>query len=248
MTSTQTRIEEQLRSLRLAGIREALDIQLSQPGTYDELSFSERLELLLNNEITCRDNRKVHRLTTQAKFRLSASLAEFDYQQRRAINKESIAQISQLEWYRHHQNILIEGATGTGKTYLACAIGRHCCERGISVRYYRASRLFEALTIAHGDGSFASMLTKLAKTELLIIDDWGLEPLKHHQRNDLLEIMDDRHGVSSTIVAGQLPITKWHEILGDPTLADAILDRLIHNAQKLKLKGESLRKKSAIYE
>lgn len=240
-----TPIAELLRSLRLTGMYDALELQLSQPSTYDELSFSERIELLLNSELTCRENRKVHRLIKQAKFRLCASLAEFDYKQRRDINKATIAQLSQLEWLRHHQNILIEGATGTGKTYLACAIGRHCCERGISVRYFRTSRLFEALTIAHGDGSFASLLGQLAKTQLLIIDDWGLEPLKRNQRNDLLEIMDDRHGVSSTIVTGQLPISKWHEVFGDPTLADAILDRLIHNAQKMKLKGESLRKKQA---
>lgn len=235
-------LEELLRGLRLAGMREALDIQLSQPATYDELSFSERIELLLNNEMTCRENRKVHRLIKQAKFRLFASLAEFDYQPKRAIKKETIAQLSQLEWFKHQQNVLIEGATGTGKTYLACAIGRLCCEQGISVRYYRASRLFETLRIAHGDGSFASLLSRLAKTEVLIIDDWGLEQLNHHQRNDLLEIMDDRHGIKSTIMTSQLPISKWHEIFGDPTLADAILDRLIHNAQKLTLKGESMRK------
>lgn len=238
-------IEDQLRQLRLPGVREALELQLTQPATYDELGFSERIELLFNNEITCRENRKIQRLIRQARFRLPASLSDIDYQQRRSLKKDTIAQLSQLDWLKHHQNVLIEGPTGTGKTYLACAIGRHCCERGITVRYFRAPRLFETLTIAHGDGSFPNLLKQLAKTQLLIIDDWGLEPLTKSQRNDLLEITDDRHGVSSTIITGQLPISQWHEIFGDPTVADAILDRVIHNAQKLKLKGESMRKKQA---
>ena len=241
-----TIIEDQFQQLKLTGMREAYTLQLAQPNTYDDLCFSERLELLLNNEITCRHDKKIQRLIKQARFRLAASLNQIDYSQQRSLQKQTISDIAQMQWLKHHQNILIEGATGTGKTYLACAIGRHLCERGISVRYFRSTRLFELITLSHGDGTFGSLLAQLAKTQLLIIDDWGLSQLNQQQRNDLLEIMDDRHGVSSTMMTSQLPIKKWHEIFGDPTLADAILDRLIHNARKLKIKGESMRKKQPI--
>ena len=156
-----------------------------------------------------------------------------------------MAQLLQLDWVRQHRNLLIEGPTGTGKTFIACALGQTICEQGMSVRYFRASRLFETLTIAHGDGSFGKLLTQLAKTDCIIIDDWGLDVLSQKQRNDLLEIMEDRHGNGATLITSQLPIQHWHEAIGDPTLADAILDRLLHNAHKIQLKGESMRKKMA---
>lgn len=236
---------QQLRALKLTGMADALNQQLEQPNTDEELSFLERLALLVDAEETCRDNRRIARLLKQAKLRLNAQPADLDYQSRRGLHKDTMAQLLQLDWIREHRNLLIEGPTGTGKTYLACAFGQSACEHGISVRYFRASRLFESLTISHGDGSFGRVLAQLARTDLLIIDDWGLDKLSRQQRNDLLEVMEDRHGCGATLIASQLPIAQWHESIGDPTLADAILDRLVHNATKIKMKGESMRKKRA---
>jgi DNA replication protein DnaC len=243
MNTTQTL--EQLNGLRLTGMAEALTQQINQPNTYEELGFMERLSLLVNSESTCRDNRKIARLLRQAKLRINAQPADIDYRARRGLNKDSMAQLLGFNWITQHLNVLIEGPTGTGKTFIACALGQSACEHGISVRYYRASRLFETLTIAHGDGSFGKLLAQLAKTQLLIIDDWGLDVLTRQQRNDLLEIMEDRHARGSTLITSQLPLAHWHEAVGDPTLADAILDRLLHNAYKMKLEGESMRKKQA---
>lgn len=233
---------QQLHSLRLAGMADALEQQLNQLNTYEDLGFLERLSMLVNSEATCRDNRKITRLLRQARLRLHAQPADIDYRARRGLHKDTMAQLLQLDWIRHHRNLLIEGPTGTGKTFLACALGQTACEHGLSVRYYRASRLFDALTIAHGDGSFGKLLVQLAKAQLLIIDDWGLDVLTQQQRNDLLEIMEDRHGQGATLITSQLPVTHWHEAIGDPTLADAILDRLLHNSHKIQLKGESMRK------
>ncbi len=244
MNHTQTL--QQLHSLRLTGMADAFSQQLDQPNTYEELGFIERLSLLVNSEATCRDNRKITRLLRQAKLRLHAQPADIDYQTSRGLHKDTMAQLLQLDWVRHHRNLLIEGPTGTGKTFLACALGQSICEHGLSVRYYRANRLFEALTVAHGDGSFGKLLTQLAKTDCLIIDDWGLDVLSQQQRNDLLEIMEDRDGQGATLITSQLPVSHWHEAIGDPTLADAILDRLLHTATKIQLKGESMRKKQAI--
>lgn len=233
---------QQLHSLRLAGMADALEQQLNQLNTYEDLGFLERLSMLVNSEATCRDNRKITRLLRQARLRLHAQPADIDYRARRGLHKDTMAQLLQLDWIRHHRNLLIEGPTGTGKTFLACALGQTACEHGLSVRYYRASRFFDALTIAHGDGSFGKLLVQLAKAQLLIIDDWGLDVLTQQQRNDLLEIMEDRHGQGATLITSQLPVTHWHEAIGDPTLADAILDRLLHNSHKMQLKGESMRK------
>lgn len=242
--STQ-QIIQTLHELRLTGMAESLSQQLAQINTYEDLGFLERLTLLLNSEATCRDNRKIKRLLRQAKLRLNACATMIDYQAGRGLHKDTMAQLLQLDWIKYHRNLLIEGPTGTGKTFLACALGQSACDQGLSVRYYRASRLFEALTITHGDGSFGKLLAQLAKTDCLIIDDWGLDVLTQQQRNDLLEVMEDRHGRGATLITSQLPITHWHEAVGDPTLADAILDRLLHNAHKIQLKGESMRKKQA---
>ena len=231
-----------LRSLRLGGMADALNLQREQPGTYEGLGFEERLALLIDQEDADRTNKRLARLLKAARFKQSATLEDIDYEQPRGITRDRMASLITCDWLNRKQNLLITGPCGTGKSWLSCAFGHRACLKGYSVRYYRTSRLMEAMTIAHGDGSYSKQLKQLAKVDLLILDDWGLESLSQSQRNDLLEIMDDRHNQSSTIVTSQLPVSKWHDSIGDATLADAILDRLTHNAHRLKLKGESLRK------
>lgn len=233
----------QLRELKLGGMASALQSQLEQIGTYEGLSFIARLNLLLDSENHSRQDRKQQRLIKQAKFKLHASVQDIDYQHPRNINKAGIAQLAQGDWITRAQNLLITGPCGSGKTYLACALGHSACLRGYSVRYYRLSRLMLELTQAKADGSYHKSLQRLSKIQLLIIDDWGLEPLTAAQRNDLMEIMDDRHGSTATLMISQLPTDQWYASIGDNTLADAILDRLMHNAHRLPLKGESMRKK-----
>lgn len=233
---------KQLRTLKLGGMMQSLEMQWSQPQTYDDLGFSERLELMFNQELTSRANKRLQRLLKAARFKVTATINDINYAHPRGLNKSQVASLLNCEWISKYQNLVITGPTGCGKTFLACAIGHHACHHDISVRYYRATRLFEALTMSHGDGSYLKLINQIAKSDLLIIDDWGLDTLTQSQRNDLLEIMEDRHGSKSTIVTSQLPVTKWHHFIGDATLADAILDRLLHNAHKLNLKGESMRK------
>jgi DNA replication protein DnaC len=231
-----------LRQLKLSAMASALQSQLEQVGTYEALAFDERLTLLLEQELLSREQRKQARLIRQARFKLSATVADIDYQHPRNVKQAQIARLAQSDWIHRAQNLLITGPCGSGKTYLACALGHNACQQGYSVRYFRLSRLLLALTQARADGSYHKLLTLLAKTQLLAIDDWGLEPLKPVHRNDLLEIMDDRHGQTSTLVISQLPTDQWYNSIGDNTLADAILDRLMHNAHRLPLKGESMRK------
>lgn len=239
----QNTLIDQLNILRLNGMVDALKQQQDQPTTYSELGFVERLSLLVNSELTVRDNRKISRLLKVAKLRVSAHPNDLDYRTQRGLSKDLVAQLLSFNWVDQHRNVLIEGPTGTGKTYLACVLGQAACERGISVRYLRASRLFDMLALGHADGSYGNLLNQLQKTQILIMDDWGLEILKRAQRTDLLEVLEDRHDRGSTIITSQLPTQHWHEVIGDPTLADAILDRLLHNAHKVVLKGESMRKK-----
>ena len=178
---------------------------------------------------------------------LSANQQIEDLDQRapRGLDKSFINELARSRFILDHLNVLITGPTGVGKTYLACAIAHSACRNGFSARYLRVPRLLTDLTIARGDGTWSKVLVQLAKTDLVILDDWGLATLNAEQRRDLLDILDDRHGLRSTIVTSQLPVKQWHEIIGDPTLADAILDRLVHNAYTINLKGESMRKKQA---
>lgn len=238
--STQTLA--QLRQLKLGGMAQALQTQLEQIGAYEGLAFIERLGLLLEQENLSRNRRKHERLIRQARFKLNACVQEIDYQHPRNITPSQIAQLAQGDWINRAQNLLLTGPCGSGKTYLACALGHSACLRGYSVRYYRLSRLLLELTQTKADGSYHKQLKLLAKVQLLVIDDWGLEPLKPAHRNDLMEIMDDRHGHASTLMISQLPTDQWYASIGDNTLADAILDRLMHNAHRLPLKGESMRK------
>lgn len=231
-----------LRNLKLHGMATAFETQTNQPNTYDELSFFERLELLLQQETTFRDHKRLERLLKQAKFKINAHLNDIEVGGRRGLSKQNIASILSLDWFHKHRNIIITGPTGCGKTYLACAIGRHICQSGYSTKYFRASRLLAATTMAHAEGTYLKFIAALEKTELLIIDDWGLEPLSTAHRHDLLEILEDRHNRKSTLFLSQIPVDRWHDYINDATLADAILDRVVHNAFQLKLKGDSMRK------
>lgn len=241
MHATQTLT--QLRALNLPGMAAALEQQQEQPGTYDELPFGERLSLLLDRECQARDHRKQQRLIRQARFRLRASVQDVDYQHPRNLAKAQVAQLAQTTWLEHGQNLLITGPCGSGKTYLGCALGHQACLNGFSCRYYRVSRLMLELTQAKADGTYHKALKQLAKVKLLILDDWGIEALTPAHRNDLMEIMDDRYGLQSTMLISQLPTDQWYAAIGDNTLADAILDRLMHNAHRWTLEGESMRKR-----
>ncbi len=238
----QSQTITKLHQLKLGGMATALQAQLEQVGTYEGLSFIERLSLLLEQENLQREQRKQQRLIRQAHFKLNACVQDIDYQHPRNLKKSQLAQLAQGDWISRSQNLLLTGPCGSGKTYLACALGHNACMQGYSVRYYRLSRLLLELTQTKADGTYHKKLQQLAKIQLLIIDDWGLETLKPAQRNDLMEIMDDRHGDTSTVVISQLPTDQWYTSIGDNTLADAILDRLMHNAHRIVLKGESMRK------
>jgi len=231
-----------LKALRLPGMATAFEEQQTNAAV-TSLPFDDRFSLLVDREQTWRENRRLTRLLREAKLKSSqACVEDIRYGGGRKLDKSLMAQLASCQWIRQHQNLVLTGATGCGKTWLACAFGNAACRQGLSAFYVRAPRLFEELRIAHGDGSFGKRLSALAKTDLLVLDDWGLAPLNQAQRNDLLEVIDDRVGSRATLITSQLPIDHWHAYLNDPTLADAILDRVLHAAHKVTLTGESLRK------
>ena len=235
---------ELLQRLRLSGMYKALQEQLQLPET-DSLSFEERLGLLLERELTERETRRLRTRLKQAKLREQAAIEDLNYRTHRGLDKGLMTRLASCQWIGEHLNVLITGPTGVGKTWIACALAHKACREGFSARYLRLPRLLEELGIARADGRYPKLLAELARTDLLVLDDWGLTPLNDEQRRDLLEILDDRFNTRSTLVTSQLPIPHWHDYLGDPTLADAILDRLVHCAYKLSLSGESMRKHTA---
>jgi DNA replication protein DnaC len=233
---------EKLHALKLTGMATAFKQQLAQPA-HEELPFEERFALLLDQEVLYRDNRRLARLLKAAKLRVNACVEDIDYRHPRGIDKAFMRTLAACHWVTRHHNLCLSGPTGSGKTWLACALGNQACRQGLSTRYLRLPRLLEMLRIAHGDGSYPRLMNQLAKTDLLILDDWGIQKIAAAQRNDLMELIEDRHGLKATLIASQLPVEHWHEFIGEATLADAILDRLLHNAHRLPLKGDSMRKK-----
>jgi len=232
---------EKLYAMKLNGMADAFKEQLLQSDMYD-LPFEERFTLLVDRQWTWKEDRRMKRLLGNAKLKINGCIEDIDFRTPRGIDKSVILRLANGDWIKRAQNIIITGPTGVGKTYLACAIANRACRMGYSAFYIRVPRLFQELAIARGDGSYPKTMKKLLKANVLIIDDLGLAPMSATERRDLLEVIEDRHGLASTVVSTQLPITNWHENIRDPTIADAILDRLIHNAHKINLKGESMRK------
>ena len=235
---------DKLHALKLTGMAAALADQSATPDITD-LSFEERLGLLVDREMTERDNRRMTSRLRRAKLRHNAILEDLDYRYSRGLDKGLVQSLAGCQWVKEHLNVLITGPTGVGKTWLACALAHKACREGYTAQYVRLTRLLRELTIAKGDGQYSKLLTNLAKVDVLILDDWGLMKLSAENRRDLLEVLEDRHGRRSTIATSQLPIEEWHGVIGDATLADAILDRLVHNAYKINLRGESMRKQQA---
>jgi len=237
-------ILEQLTTLKLTGMHKALCEQLNMPDM-ESMDFMTRLGLMVDRETTERANRRLTTRLKKAKLRQQACFEDIDFRTPRGLDKKLMLLLASCDWIRKANNILITGATGTGKSYLACALAHKACLEGCTARYLRLPRLMEAITISRADGSYGKLMLDLARTDLIILDDWGLAAMSKPQRHDLLEILEDRHGLKATLVTSQLPVEAWHEYIGDPTLADAILDRLVHSAYKINLKGESMRKKNA---
>lgn len=236
---------DKLHSMRLPAMASAWIAQRAD-GRSTDLDFDTRFGMLVDAEHLARDNKKLTRSLSEAKLRLpNACIEDIDFNPKREIERAIIRQLATCHWIGTHSNVIITGATGTGKTYLACALAQQVCRSGRRALYRRMPRLLEELALAHADGTYTRLLGRLAKTDALVLDDWGLAPLRDQERRDVLEIFEDRHGARSTILTSQLPVEKWHDYLGDPTIADAILDRVSHNAHRLKLKGPSRRKPDA---
>ncbi len=237
---------EQLNTMRMHGLARALAEQIDRPDDYDSLGFEERVAIMIEREWTEREARSLTRRLSIARLRdKSACIEEIDYRHRRGLDRAMIARLAECTWVAKARNVLITGPTGCGKTYLASALGNKACRGGRSVIYRRVTRLVGELATARADGSYPRLMARLAKADVLILDDWGLAPVGDQERRELLEVIEDRHGNRATIVAGQLPIKQWHAYIGEPTLADSICDRLVHGAYRIELKGESMRKRRA---
>ena len=238
-------ILDKLTSLKLAGMFEGLREQM-ESHQYRQLSFEERFGLLLDREWNLRQQRKQIRRMRVANFRETAGVEDLDLGPRRGLDRGQVLSLAEGQWIRDKHNLIITGPTGAGKTYLACALGTAACRNSFSVRYFQSSRLLQKLTLAHAEGSYPKFLDVLAKTQLVIIDDWLRNPLTDVQTQDLLEIVDDRYQRTSTVLASQVPVANWHERFSSPTLSDAIMDRVVHNAYRLEITGESMRKQKSL--
>ena len=232
---------EKLYALNLGGMAEAFKDQMAS-ADLDGLAFEERFAMLVDAQFLYRDNKRLKRLLESARLKLPAALEDINYRAPRGLDKSVVLSLGSCEWIRRHRNVIITGPTGVGKTYLACALAQKACREGLGAFYIRSPKLCYTLSIARADGSYAKTLAKLAKVPVLILDDLGLAPLSDPERRDLLEVIEDRYGCASTIVTSQLPVEHWHEVIGDPTIADALLDRLVHNAHRITLQGESMRR------
>lgn len=236
---------DKLRSMGLAAMADAWQRQQAQ-ADITALAFDERFALLVDAEWVYRENRRLARALREAKLKLSsACLEDVDYSPRREIDKSVIRQLASCRWVAEHHSILITGMTGTGKTYLACALAQQACRKGYRAIYRRASRLFSELALARADGTWGRALSRLARVDVLVLDDWAMAPIKDEERRDLLEVLEDRYGVRSTVVTSQMDPKRWHDHIADPTHADAICDRLLHNAHRIALKGPSRRKEES---
>jgi len=236
---------EKLHTLRLYAMTSAWIAQRADPAMSD-LHFDERLSLIVEAETLSRDNKRLAKLLREAKLRIpTACMEDVDHSPKRDIDKTLFRQLATGRWIADHNNVIATGMTGVGKSYFACALGQLACRLGFRVAYKRVPRLFEELALAHADGSYVGLLARLAKVDVLILDDWALAPMNDQQRRDVLEILEDRHGTRSTVVTSQMPIESWHDYIAHPTIADAVLDRLVHNAHKLQMKGPSRRKEKA---
>jgi len=236
---------EKLHAMKLFGMAKALDEQRTLREVAD-IPFEDRLGLLVDREMVERENRYLKLRLQKARLRQNACVEDIDYRHPRGLDKALMLKLAGCNWIRDHHNLILTGPTGAGKTYLACALGHKACRERYTARYIRLPRLLEELGVGRGDGRYAKLLDAFARLDLLVLDDWGIAPLADEQRRDLLEIIEDRHGRKSTLVVSQIPVEKWHGAIGNPTIADAILDRLVHNAYRIALKGDSMRKKKAI--
>lgn len=233
-----------LLALRMPGMAQAYEDQLNNP-TVQAMGFDDRLGLMVDAEVSQRENRRVNRLLKKAKLKApTASPEDIDFSSRRGIDKRQVMDLLACQWIQRGQHVVITGPTGTGKTWLGCAFGREAARKGLAVAYHRMPRLLEEMEVAQADGSLPALRTRLAKARLLILDDWGVCPLTDRGRQHLLEVIDDRVPGGSVLITSQLPTKTWHDYLGEPTIADAILDRLLHDKHAIELKGDSLRRKA----
>ncbi len=232
---------EKLSQMKLHTMAAAFKEQVDQPSL-SGLSFEDRVAMMVDREWTSREERKLTKRLRSARLKTNATIEDIDYQHPRGLDKSVIRSLGSCHWIKSHHNVIITGPTGIGKTYLAEAFANKACREGYTSVCYRSPRLFEELKIAKADGSFIKLLGRIAKIDLLIIDDWAMDPLISDDRTNFLEVMEDRYGLKATIITSQYPIAKWHDRIGEPTMADAILDRIVHNSHKIPLKGESMRK------
>jgi len=239
MLFTQT--QEKLQALRLEGMAQALEEQRHQNDIV-QLSFEDRLALLVERQWLWKQNRSLAIRLQNAQLKISASLEDLDYRSSRGLKRAQIDQLRASPWVKEHRNCLITGPTGSGKTYLACAVAAQACREGYRTLYYYAPKFFRALETARADGSLLPLLKKLARAPLIVVDDLGIASVPGKLYREFLELLDDRQGQGATLITSQFPVSQWHEVIADPTVADAILDRLVHNAYRIELKGESMRK------